>query len=67
MADYITVTKLIVGRATDDDSTTAGSLAAKINDYIETLDSTTGDILQFEVTQMKGHDVLVTIVATDDS
>ena len=65
MADYKTVTRTLIIRADDSVSTTAGSSAEAVNDYIESLDSGTHPILHLKVTQLNGHDILVTIVSTE--
>ena len=62
---YATVTKVIVGQAQNGISTTTGTLAEKINNYIETLDDDDNTILWFEVEPLKGHTVQVTIVSED--
>ena len=64
MAAYQTNIKTFVIKAPDKDeiSTTAATYSAKINDYIETLDSTSETVLQFDTTQMSGGAILVTIL-----
>ena len=65
MAVYKTITKNLIIRPDNSVSTTVGSSAAIINDYIETLDSTSGTILWIETTELVGGDVLVTIISTE--
>ena len=55
MADYNTITKIFVQDVSSNEiSTTSGSLAMTVNDYIQTLDSTDNAIVSMTSAVSKG-------------
>jgi hypothetical protein len=52
MAAYNVVTKIIIGNLSPDADTVTGSLAKEITDYIETLDDTSGAIVDIQAVEL---------------
>lgn len=52
MATYNVVTKIIIGNLSPDADTVTGSLAKEITDYIETLDDTSGAIIDIQAVEL---------------
>ena len=52
MAVYNVVTKIIIGNLSPDADSVSGSLAKEITDYIETLDDSTGAIIDIQATEL---------------
>lgn len=52
MATYNVVTKIIIGNLSPDADTVTGSLAKEITDYIETLDDTSGAIVDIQAVEL---------------
>jgi hypothetical protein len=52
MANYNVVTKIIIGNLSPDADSVSGSLAKEITDYIETLDDSTGAIIDIQATEL---------------
>lgn len=52
MAAYNVVTKIIIGNLSPDADTVTGSLAKEITDYIETLDDTSGAIIDIQAVEL---------------
>jgi hypothetical protein len=52
MADYNVVTKIIIGNLSPDADSVSGSLAKEITDYIETLDDSTGAIIDIQAVEL---------------
>ena len=59
MAVYNTITKIFSGNVTFDEiSTTSGSLAMTVNDYVQTLDDSSNEIISMTSAVAEGpHDV----------
>tara|TARA_R100000995_G_scaffold45272_1_gene21314 strand:+ start:117 stop:320 length:204 start_codon:yes stop_codon:yes gene_type:complete len=66
MADYNTVTKIIVGTVPGDtqDSSSTGTLAEKINTFWQTLDSTNNAVQSMTSVKVAPYTVAVIIVHT---
>tara|TARA_R100000742_G_scaffold1018_1_gene222 strand:- start:252 stop:449 length:198 start_codon:yes stop_codon:yes gene_type:complete len=64
MADYNTVTKVIINDISPAASSVAGSLAKEINDYIQTLDSTNNAIVDIQAVKLDKSRVAYIIVST---
>tara|TARA_R100000742_G_C4265770_1_gene83826 strand:+ start:623 stop:826 length:204 start_codon:yes stop_codon:yes gene_type:complete len=66
MADYNTVTKIIVGTIPGDtqDSSSTGTLAEKINTFWQTLDSTNNAVQSMSSVMVAPYTVAVIIVHT---
>ena len=66
MADYNTVTKIIVGTVPGDtqDSSSTGTLAEKINTFWQTLDSTNNAVQSMSSVMVAPYTVAVIIVHT---
>lgn len=52
MAYYNVVTKIIIGNLSPDADSVSGSLAKEITDYIETLDDSTGAIIDIQAVEL---------------
>jgi len=52
MANYNVVTKIIIGNLSPDADSVSGSLAKEITDYIETLDDSTGAIIDIQAVEL---------------
>lgn len=52
MANYNVVTKIIIGNLSPDADSVSGSLAKEITDYIETLDDTSGAIIDIQAVEL---------------
>jgi hypothetical protein len=52
MAVYNVVTKIIIGNLSPDADSVSGSLAKEITDYIETLDDTSGTIIDIQAVEL---------------
>ena len=52
MANYNVVTKIIIGNLSPDADSVSGSLAKEITDYIETLDDSTGAIIDIQSVEL---------------
>jgi len=68
MADYDTLTKIIVGTvpSATQDSSSAGTLAEKINTFWETLDSSNGAVQSMNSVQVAPYTVAVIIVYLEE-
>jgi|TARA_R110002020_G_scaffold3910_2_gene17208 hypothetical protein len=64
MADYNTITKVIINDVSPAASSVAGSLAKEINDYIQTLDSTNNAIVDIQAVMLDRTRVAYIIVST---
>ena len=64
MADYNTITKVIINEVSPEASDVAGSLAKEINDYIQTLDSTNNAIVDIQAVMLDRTRVAYIIVST---
>ena len=64
MADYNTITKVIINDISSDASSVTGSLAKEINDYIQTLDSTDNAIVDIQSVKLDRSRVAYIIVST---
>ena len=64
MANYNTITKVIINDISSDASSVAGSLAKEINDYIQTLDSTSNAIVDIQSVKLDRSRVAYIIVST---
>ena len=64
MADYNTITKVIINDVSSDASSVTGSLAKEINDYIQTLDSTDNAIVDIQSVKLDRSRVAYIIVST---
>ncbi len=64
MADYNTITKVIINDVSSDASSVTGSLAKEINDYIQTLDSTNNAIVDIQSVKLDRSRVAYIIVST---
>ena len=65
MAAYNTITKVIRGTISGtEDSGTAASFAKAVNDYVQTLDSTSGTIVTMSTSVGGGSNGVNTLVAT---
>tara|TARA_R110002072_G_scaffold199473_1_gene357153 strand:- start:536 stop:733 length:198 start_codon:yes stop_codon:yes gene_type:complete len=64
MADYNTITKVIINDISSDASSVTGSLAKEINDYIQTLDSTNNAIVDIQSVKLDRSRVAYIIVST---
>jgi hypothetical protein len=64
MADYNTITKVIINDISPAASDVAGSLAKEINDYIQTLDSTSNAIVDIQSVKLDRSRVAYIIVST---
>jgi hypothetical protein len=64
MANYNTLTKIIVGTIPDgtEDSGTSGTLSEKINTFWQTLDTSSGAVQSMSTVYLGGHTVAVVIV-----
>ena len=64
MAAYDTITKIIVGQIPSgtEDSGTSGTLSKQINDFWQTLDSTSGAVQSMTAVQLSPYTVAVIIV-----
>ena len=69
MADYNTLTKIIVGTVPSgtQDSSSTGTLAEKINTFWQTLDSTNNAVQSMTSVQVAPYTVAVIIVYTGQS
>jgi hypothetical protein len=52
MANYNVVTKIIIGTLSPDADSVSGSLAKEITDYIQTLDDSTGAIVNIQAVEL---------------
>ena len=52
MADYNTITKVIINDISPAASSVTGSLAKEINDYIQTLDDSSGAIVDIQAVKL---------------
>jgi hypothetical protein len=52
MANYNVVTKIIIGNLSPDADSVSGSLAKEITDYIETLDDSSGAIVDIQAVEL---------------
>lgn len=64
MADYNTITKVIINDVSPAASSVEGSLAKEINDYIQTLDSTNNAIVDIQAVMLDRTRVAYIIVST---
>ena len=64
MADYNTITKVIINEVSPEASDVAGSLAKEINDYIQTLDSTNTAIVDIQAVRLDRSRIAYIIVST---
>jgi len=64
MANYNTITKVIINDISSDASSVTGSLAKEINDYIQTLDSTDNAIVDIQSVKLDRSRVAYIIVST---
>tara|TARA_R110001606_G_scaffold385253_2_gene548703 strand:+ start:896 stop:1093 length:198 start_codon:yes stop_codon:yes gene_type:complete len=64
MANYNTITKVIINDISSDASSVTGSLAKEINDYIQTLDSTNNAIVDIQSVKLDRSRVAYIIVST---
>jgi hypothetical protein len=64
MADYNTITKVIINDVSSDASSVTGSLAKEINDYIQTLDSTNNAIVDIQSIRLDRSRIAYIIVST---
>tara|TARA_R100000329_G_scaffold150847_2_gene144840 strand:- start:2871 stop:3068 length:198 start_codon:yes stop_codon:yes gene_type:complete len=64
MADYNTITKVIINEVSPEASDVAGSLAKEINDYIQTLDSTNNAIVDIQAVRLDRSRIAYIIVST---
>ena len=64
MADYNTITKVIINEVSPEASDVAGSLAKEINDYIQTLDSTNNAIVDIQAVRLDRSIIAYIIVST---
>ena len=64
MANFDTVTKVIINDISVAASTVSGSLAKEINDYIQTLDSTNNAIVDIQAVMLDRTRVAYIIVST---
>jgi|TARA_B100001964_G_C14019619_1_gene503214 hypothetical protein len=64
MAAYNTITKIIVGQVPSgtEDSGTSGTLSAQINDFWQSLDSTSGAVQSMTAVQLSPYTIAVIIV-----
>ncbi len=64
MANYNTLTKIIVGTISNgtEDSSSSGTLAEQINTFWQTLDSSSGTVQSMTAVPLAGHTVAVIIV-----
>lgn len=52
MANYNTITKVIINDISSDASSVTGSLAKEVNDYIQTLDDSSGAIIDIQAVKL---------------
>jgi len=64
MADYNTITKVIINEVSPEASDVAGSLAKEINDYIQSLDSTNNAIVDIQAVRLDRSRIAYFIVST---
>ena len=64
MADYNTITKVIINEVSPEASDVAGSLAKEIHDYIQTLDSTNNAIVDIQAVRLDRSRIAYIIVST---
>jgi len=64
MADYNTITKVIINDISPAASSVTGSLAKEINDYIQTLDSTNNAIVDIQAVKLDKSRIAYIIVST---
>jgi|TARA_R110002020_G_scaffold288684_2_gene504170 hypothetical protein len=64
MADYNTITKVIINEVSPEASDVAGSLAKEINDYIQSLDSTNNAIVDIQAVRLDRSRIAYIIVST---
>jgi len=64
MANYNTITKVIINDISSDASSVTDSLAKEINDYIQTLDSTDNAIVDIQSVKLDRSRVAYIIVST---
>jgi len=64
MANYNTITKVIINDISSDASSVTGSLAKEINDYIQTLDSTNNAIVDIQSIRLDRSRIAYIIVST---
>jgi hypothetical protein len=64
MADYNTITKVIINEISPEASSVTGSLAKEINDYIQTLDSTNNAIVDIQAVKLDKSRIAYIIVST---
>ena len=64
MANYNTITKVIINDISSDASSVTGSLAKEINDYIQTLDSADNAIVDIQSVKLDRSRVAYIIVST---
>ena len=62
MAVYNAQTKIITGTIAESTEADAGSLAKKVNDFVNTLDSTNNAIISISMVSLRGYEVAVMIV-----
>jgi len=64
MADYNTITKVIINDISPAASSVVGSLAKEINDYIQTLDSTNNAIIDIQSIRLDRSRIAYIVVST---
>ena len=64
MADYNTITKVIINEISPEASSVTGSLAKEINDYIQTLDSTNNAIVDIQAVKLDKSRIAYIVVST---
>ena len=64
MANYNTITKVIINDISTAASSVTGSLAKEINDYIQTLDDSSGAIVDIQAVRLDLTRVAYIIVST---
>tara|TARA_R100001377_G_scaffold58597_1_gene35139 strand:+ start:1005 stop:1202 length:198 start_codon:yes stop_codon:yes gene_type:complete len=64
MADYNTITKVIINDISPAASSVSGSLAKEINDYIQTLDSTNNAIVDIQSVKLDATRIAYIVVST---
>ena len=64
MADYNTITKVIINDISPAASSVTGSLAKEINDYIQTLDSTNNAIVDIQAVKLDKSRIAYIVVST---
>lgn len=62
MAAYNTRVKVIINDMSTESDSTAGSYAKELNDFVETLDSTTNAIIEMNSTQLRDGRIMTVIL-----